>query len=217
MYFWGLMTPTGSFAPVSIAFNSSITWPVRMSIRQPLRLNVGTTTIEAGRIVNNNAPRGNYLLCDSLQVVARPKYTSTPHSARRDRRWIELRTSGPRLSSGCSVNAHTASGNFIAASKASRTKSAARHCGVWSATDLSSRAEANDSTNGRASRTPLGMTLVAPLKAVRDWAEQHIEQVQAARDAHAHAPAKAPSTRDILTRSPAIGTLAAKSSHSVCD
>ncbi len=34
------------------------------------------------------------------------------------------------------------------------------------------------------SLTPLGNTLVAPLKAIRDWAEQHIEQVQAARDAH---------------------------------
>jgi DNA-binding HxlR family transcriptional regulator len=34
------------------------------------------------------------------------------------------------------------------------------------------------------SLTPLGRTLVGPLKAIRDWAEQHIEKVQAARDAH---------------------------------
>lgn len=35
------------------------------------------------------------------------------------------------------------------------------------------------------SLTALGRTLVAPLKAVRDWAEMHIDQVQAARDTHA--------------------------------
>jgi DNA-binding HxlR family transcriptional regulator len=34
------------------------------------------------------------------------------------------------------------------------------------------------------SLTPLGATLVAPLKSIRDWAEQHIEQVQAARAAY---------------------------------
>ena len=34
------------------------------------------------------------------------------------------------------------------------------------------------------SLTPLGRTLVAPLKAIRDWAEMHIEQVQAARNTH---------------------------------
>ena len=34
------------------------------------------------------------------------------------------------------------------------------------------------------SLTPLGATLVQPLAAIRDWAEQHIEAVQAARDAY---------------------------------
>jgi DNA-binding HxlR family transcriptional regulator len=34
------------------------------------------------------------------------------------------------------------------------------------------------------SLTPLGRTLVAPLASIRDWAEQHIEQLQAARDAY---------------------------------
>jgi DNA-binding HxlR family transcriptional regulator len=35
------------------------------------------------------------------------------------------------------------------------------------------------------SLTPLGATLVRPLAAIRDWAERHIESVQAARDAYA--------------------------------
>jgi DNA-binding HxlR family transcriptional regulator len=34
------------------------------------------------------------------------------------------------------------------------------------------------------SLTRLGTTLVRPLAAIRDWAEQHIESVQAARDAY---------------------------------
>ena len=33
------------------------------------------------------------------------------------------------------------------------------------------------------SLTPLGMTLIEPLASIRDWAEQHIEELQAARDA----------------------------------
>ena len=35
------------------------------------------------------------------------------------------------------------------------------------------------------SLTPLGTTLVEPLAAIRAWAEEHIEELQAARDAHA--------------------------------
>jgi DNA-binding HxlR family transcriptional regulator len=34
------------------------------------------------------------------------------------------------------------------------------------------------------SLTPLGRTLVAPLAAIRDWAERHIEEVLAARAGH---------------------------------
>ena len=34
------------------------------------------------------------------------------------------------------------------------------------------------------SLTPLGATLIGPLAAIRDWAEEHIEEIQAARDAH---------------------------------
>jgi DNA-binding HxlR family transcriptional regulator len=34
------------------------------------------------------------------------------------------------------------------------------------------------------SLTPLGTTLVRPLASIRDWAEQHIEELQAARDAY---------------------------------
>ena len=52
------------------------------------------------------------------------------------------------------------------------------------------------------SLTPLGASLVAPLKAIRDWAEQHIEQVQAARAAHA--PEKT-STRADAVRSRSAG------------
>ena len=35
------------------------------------------------------------------------------------------------------------------------------------------------------SLTPLGMSLVGPLASIRDWAEEHIEELQAAREAHA--------------------------------
>ena len=52
------------------------------------------------------------------------------------------------------------------------------------------------------SLTPLGATLVAPLKTIRDWAEQHIEQVQAARAAHV--PEKA-SARAHAVRSRSAG------------
>jgi DNA-binding HxlR family transcriptional regulator len=34
------------------------------------------------------------------------------------------------------------------------------------------------------SLTPLGMTLIEPLASIRDWAEQHIEELQAAREAY---------------------------------
>ena len=38
------------------------------------------------------------------------------------------------------------------------------------------------------SLTELGRTLVEPLAAIRDWAERHIEQVQAARESYVRAP-----------------------------
>jgi DNA-binding HxlR family transcriptional regulator len=50
------------------------------------------------------------------------------------------------------------------------------------------------------SLTPLGATLVQPLAAIRDWAEQHIEAVQAARDAYV--PQKPSSTRQSDKHSP---------------
>ena len=34
------------------------------------------------------------------------------------------------------------------------------------------------------SLTPLGTSLVGPLASIRDWAEEHIEELQAAREAH---------------------------------
>lgn len=37
------------------------------------------------------------------------------------------------------------------------------------------------------SLTPLGRTLVGPLAEIREWAEQHIEEVQEAREAHTKA------------------------------
>lgn len=47
------------------------------------------------------------------------------------------------------------------------------------------------------SLTRLGATLVQPLAAIRDWAEQHIEAVQAARDAYApQKPASTPHKSD---------------------
>jgi DNA-binding HxlR family transcriptional regulator len=47
------------------------------------------------------------------------------------------------------------------------------------------------------SLTPLGATLVQPLAAIRDWAEQHIEAVQAARDAYVpQKPSSTPRQRD---------------------
>ena len=52
------------------------------------------------------------------------------------------------------------------------------------------------------SLTSLGATLVAPLKTIRDWAEQHIEQVQAARAVHV--PEKR-STRADAVRSRSAG------------
>jgi DNA-binding HxlR family transcriptional regulator len=39
------------------------------------------------------------------------------------------------------------------------------------------------------SLTPLGETLVPVLAAVRDWAEQHVPEVLAARDEREHAQA----------------------------
>ena len=39
------------------------------------------------------------------------------------------------------------------------------------------------------SLTALGETLVEPLAAIRDWAERHIEQVEASRDAYVRATA----------------------------
>jgi len=41
------------------------------------------------------------------------------------------------------------------------------------------------------SLTPLGRTLVDPLASIRDWAERHIEEVQAARDAYVRSSASA--------------------------
>jgi len=59
------------------------------------------------------------------------------------------------------------------------------------------------------SLTPLGSTLVAPLKAIRDWAEQHIDQVQAARDAHISdkKPSAGPHRSDTQSGSPPLKQL----------
>jgi DNA-binding HxlR family transcriptional regulator len=47
------------------------------------------------------------------------------------------------------------------------------------------------------SLTRLGATLVQPLAAIRDWAERHIESVQAARDAYVRQkPSSAPRQSD---------------------
>jgi DNA-binding HxlR family transcriptional regulator len=45
------------------------------------------------------------------------------------------------------------------------------------------------------SLTPLGCTLDEPLAGIRDWAERHIEEVQAARDRYVrHTPATLPAS-----------------------
>jgi DNA-binding HxlR family transcriptional regulator len=38
------------------------------------------------------------------------------------------------------------------------------------------------------SLTPLGTSLVGPLASIRDWAEEHIDELQAARDAYTREP-----------------------------
>ena len=44
------------------------------------------------------------------------------------------------------------------------------------------------------SLTPLGRTLDEPLAGIRDWAERHIEEVQAARDSYVPRPQATPSS-----------------------
>jgi hypothetical protein len=44
------------------------------------------------------------------------------------------------------------------------------------------------------SLTPLGRTLEKPLAGIRDWAERHIEAVQAARDSYVRRPRATPSS-----------------------
>jgi DNA-binding HxlR family transcriptional regulator len=56
------------------------------------------------------------------------------------------------------------------------------------------------------SLTPLGATLVGPLAAIRDWAEEHIEELQAARDAHAREKPAVPVTHETGRREPALRT-----------
>jgi len=45
------------------------------------------------------------------------------------------------------------------------------------------------------SLTALGETLVEPLGAIRDWAERHIEQVEASRDAYVRGPSTGSSSK----------------------
>jgi DNA-binding HxlR family transcriptional regulator len=59
------------------------------------------------------------------------------------------------------------------------------------------------------SLTELGRTLVEPLAAIRDWAERHIEQVQAARESYVRAPSVDPGAQapeKPRTRTPENGT-----------